>query len=81
MGRGVGNEIVRKGADYETLRNSKATINSEFHLERGGSQPQVSLLSTPTVSSAPGEYNYFSAVANVIITAVASSYCSGLMYR
>ena len=33
------------------------------------------LLSTPTVSSVPGEYNYFSAVANVIITAVASRYC------
>ena len=34
------------------------------------------LLSTPTVSSVPGEYNYFSAVANVIITAVASRYCN-----
>ena len=53
MGHGVGNEIVEKGADYETLRNSKATLNGEFHLERGW----VSLLSTPTVSSVPGEYN------------------------
>ena len=32
----------------------------------------MGLLSTPTVSSVPGEYNYFSAVANVIITAGAS---------
>ena len=53
MGRRVGNEIVEKGVDYETLRNSKATISGEFHLERG----RVSLLSTPTVSSVPGEYN------------------------
>ena len=36
----------------------------------------MGLLSTPTVSSVPGEYNYFSAVANVIITAGASGYCS-----
>ena len=32
-------------------------------------------LSTPTVSSVPGEYNYFSAGAKVIITAGASGYC------
>ena len=38
----------------------------------GSSQPQVGLLSTPTVSSVAGEYNYFSAVAKVIITAGAS---------
>ena len=42
----------------------------------GSSQSQVGLLSTPTVSSVPGEHNYFSAVANVIITAGASGYCS-----
>ena len=58
MGRGVGNEIVEKGADYETLRNSKATINGEFHLERG----RVSLLSTLTVSSVPGEIIWGSAL-------------------
>ena len=39
------------------------------------------LLSTPTVSSVPGEYNYFSAVANVIITAVASRYCTTQIYH
>ena len=33
-------------------------------------------LSTPTVSSVPGEYNYFSAGAKVIITAGASGYCT-----
>ena len=55
---------------------AKPRINSEFHLERGRSQPQVGLLSTPTVSSVPGEYNYFSAGAKVIITAGASGYCS-----
>ena len=41
----------------------------------GSSQPQVGLLSTPTVSSVPGEFNYFSTVAKVIITAGASRYC------
>ena len=35
----------------------------------------MGLLSTPTVSSVPGEYNYFSTGAKVIITAGASGYC------
>ena len=34
----------------------------------------MGLLSTPTVSSVPGEYNYFSAGAKVVITAGASGY-------
>ena len=49
----------------------------------GSSQPQVGLLSTPTVSSVPGEYNFFSAVAKVIIviiTAGASRYCILMPY-
>ena len=37
----------------------------------------MGLLSTPRVSSVPGEYNYFSAGAKVIITAGASGYCMG----
>ena len=37
-------------------------------------------LSTPTVSSVPGEYNYFSAGAKVIITAGASGYCKWTCY-
>ena len=36
----------------------------------------MGLLSTPRVSSVPGEYNYFSAGAKVIITAGASGYCT-----
>ena len=56
------------GPNYVTI----STI--PFREER--SQPQAGLLSTPTVSSVPGEYNYLSAGANVIITAVASRYCN-----
>ena len=40
----------------------------------------MNLLSTPTVSSVLGEYNYFSAAVNVIITTGASDYCVCIHY-